>query len=104
TSITDRDLSNAANRTILSGDLNGDDGDNFSNNSDNAYHVVISTGSFNEEIWEWEEIENANLNGFTIQGGNADGSGYILVNETFIEKGEGGGLVMIYSSSTMMNL
>jgi hypothetical protein len=50
--------------TILSGDLNGDDGPDFANNDDNSYHVV--TGSFTDET--------AILDGFTIIGGNADGT------------------------------
>jgi predicted outer membrane repeat protein len=50
----------ATNVTILSGDLNRDDV-GFSNNSENVYHVV--TGA-----------NGATLDGFTISGGNADGS------------------------------
>lgn len=49
--------------TILSGDLNGDDGPNFANNGENSYHVL--TGSSTDET--------AMLDGFTITGGNADG-------------------------------
>ncbi|MHC4499362.1 MAG: S41 family peptidase, partial [Planctomycetota bacterium] len=50
--------------TVLSGDLNVDDGPEFSNNSENSYHVV--TGS--------DTNETALLDGFTVTGGNADGS------------------------------
>jgi predicted outer membrane repeat protein len=50
-----------ANVTTLSGDLNGDDGANFANNSENSYHVV--TGA-----------TGATLDGVTISGGNADGT------------------------------
>ena len=46
-----------ANRTVLSGDVNGDD-IGFSNNTENVYHVV--TGA-----------TDAILDGFTITGGNA---------------------------------
>lgn len=49
--------------TILSGDLNGDDGLDFADNNENSYHVV--TGS--------ETDSNAVLDGFTITGGNANG-------------------------------
>jgi len=49
-------------KTILSGDLNGDDGPDFTNNSENSYHVV--TGS--------EINSTAVLDGFTVTGGNAD--------------------------------
>ena len=48
------------NVTILSGDLNGDDV-GFTNNSENVYHVV--TGA-----------DNVILDGFTIMGGNANGT------------------------------
>jgi hypothetical protein len=50
--------------TILSGDLNGDDGPNFTNNSENSYHVVKVGGGIDAE---------ALLDGFTITAGNADG-------------------------------
>ena len=56
----------AANVTILSGDLNGDDSNNIAydepTRADNSYHVVSgATG--------------ATLNGFTVTAGNANGSG-----------------------------
>ena len=54
-----RDVRN--NVTILSGDLAGDDGPNFLNNEENAYHVV--TGD--------EMNASAILDGFTITGGHA---------------------------------
>jgi hypothetical protein len=47
-----------ANVTTLSGDLNGDDGANFTNNGENSYHVV--TGA-----------TGATLDGVTVTGGNA---------------------------------
>jgi len=50
------------NQTILSGDLNGDDGPNFANNSDNSYHVVIGSRTNPADM----------LDGFTITGGNAN--------------------------------
>ena len=49
--------------TILTGDLNGDDGPDFENNAENVYHVVVASGT----------DEAAVLDGFTISGGNADG-------------------------------
>jgi parallel beta-helix repeat protein len=48
--------------TILSGDLNGDDGPNFTNNGDNSYHVVTADGA----------SETAILDGFIITAGNAN--------------------------------
>jgi len=59
-----RDMrSSAVNQVILSGDLNGDDGENFANNADNSRHVV--TVSTNGVV----------IDGVTISGGNADGDG-----------------------------
>lgn len=51
-------------KTILSGDLNGDDGPGFTNRSDNSYHVIFSNAC----------LPDAVLNGFYITGGNADGA------------------------------
>nr|WP_293842717.1 choice-of-anchor Q domain-containing protein [uncultured Arsenicibacter sp.] len=61
--------------TILSGDLKGDDGPDFSNNVDNSYHVIHN----------WPGLTNsAVLDGFVITGGNANGQ----TNETL----SGGGV------------
>jgi predicted outer membrane repeat protein len=49
--------------TILSGDLNGDDV-GFTNNGENSYHVVTGSGTDATAI----------LDGFTVMGGNANGS------------------------------
>lgn len=54
-----------ANQTILSGDLAGDDGPNFANNGENCYHVVTAIGVPSTTL----------LDGFTVSGGNAGGSG-----------------------------
>jgi hypothetical protein len=53
------------NETILSGDLNGNDGPNFTNISDNVYNVVGVTGSVSDFTV---------LDGVTITGGYANGS------------------------------
>ena len=52
-----------SNASILNGDLNGDDGPNFANNTENSWHVV--TGSLTDAT--------AVLDGFTISGGHSDG-------------------------------
>ena len=52
-------------KSILSGDLNGNDGPNFANNAENSYHVLV-TGSGTDET--------AVLDGFTITAGNANGT------------------------------
>ncbi|MEM7517241.1 MAG: right-handed parallel beta-helix repeat-containing protein, partial [Planctomycetota bacterium] len=49
--------------TILTGDLNGDDLPGFTNRGDNSYHVVRGRGITSLTV----------IDGFTIQGGNADG-------------------------------
>ena len=46
--------------TVLSGDLDGDDGPDFGNNDENSYHVVTGSGT----------DATAVLGGFTISGGN----------------------------------
>ena len=51
------------NETILSGDLNGDDGTEFANYNDNCYAVVLTNGS-----------PMLMLNGLTIYGANSEGS------------------------------
>ncbi|NCD33990.1 MAG: hypothetical protein EOL87_11330, partial [Spartobacteria bacterium] len=48
-----------ANLTVLSGDLNGDDGADFANRTDNALHVLT--------------LSDGTVDGFTISGGQADG-------------------------------
>ena len=49
--------------TILSGDLNGNDGPNFANNDENSYHVLDGSDTYELTL----------LDGFTIIGGNANG-------------------------------
>jgi len=63
TSIGQRDPN--LNETILSGDLNGDDGPNFTNNDENSYHVVLANNTDSSSV----------LDGFVITGGNANGPG-----------------------------
>jgi hypothetical protein len=53
----------SAYETILSGDLNGDDGPNFTNNAENSYHVVTGSSTNSTAI----------LDRFTITAGNANG-------------------------------
>ncbi|MEO7309317.1 MAG: choice-of-anchor Q domain-containing protein [Chitinophagaceae bacterium] len=54
------------NETILSGDLDKNDGAGFANNSGNAYHVIHNNGN--------GLTNTAVLDGFTIKGGNANGA------------------------------
>lgn len=71
--------------TILSGDLNDDDGPDFENYGDNSYHVV--TGNSTDA--------SAVLDGFTVTGGNADSSDYL--------HDCGGGIYNDNSSPTLIN-
>lgn len=64
TTLASRNLALTANTSILSGDLNSND-IGFTNNSENALHVVISSGNNSSTL----------LDGFIIQGGNCDNSG-----------------------------
>ncbi|MGD8786702.1 MAG: C10 family peptidase [Phycisphaerales bacterium] len=52
------------NETILSGDINGDDGMNFTGRDENSFHVITGNGTDSTAI----------IDGFTIVGGNANGS------------------------------
>lgn len=55
----------ALNKTILSGDLLGDDGANWANTTDNSFHVLTATNV----------DATAALDGFTIAGGNSSDHG-----------------------------
>ncbi|MFH1023453.1 MAG: choice-of-anchor Q domain-containing protein, partial [Planctomycetota bacterium] len=65
--------------TVLSGDFNGDDS-GFTNNTENAYHVVTMANK-------------SMIDGFVICGGNANGGG--------AEEGRGGGIYNPGASSTV---
>jgi poly(3-hydroxybutyrate) depolymerase len=96
TSISTRGLNPSLNATILSGDLNGDDTGNLNTNrSDNAYHVVIGANI---------PADKTILDGFTITGGNANGSSSITVNGQTVNSNSGGGIYNDYSSPTLINL
>ena len=87
-----RDLSTAGNKTILSGDIGtavGADPTNLDDAgyNDNVYHVVSMVGA------------NAVLDGFTVQGGNAD-DGLAADNK----EDDGGGVYVEATSTTLRNL
>jgi hypothetical protein len=101
-SLNGRDLTNTPNKSILSGDFNSDDAVSgsgsllvLSNNSENAYHVVISSGT----------VSTAVLDGFTITGGNANASlADITVNGNSIVHYSGGGMSLYDSSPELNNI
>lgn len=92
-SLTDRNLSLTANASILSGDLNNDD-IGFTNNGENAYHVVVSAG----------DVDTALLDGFTIQGGNCNGNNAVAINGQSIGTNGGGGIHCNNSSPALSHL
>ncbi len=96
TTLSDRSLT-IAEASVLSGDLEGDDGDE--NYDDNVYQVV--TGA-----------DNATLDGFTIRGGSANGAGmYNLEASPLVRNcrfkgnrgGKGGGMFNQDSSPVVIN-
>ncbi|GEM_PF-1108985 len=89
TSPDQRDLTQPANKSILSGDLNY----NGTIDNNDAYHVLISS---NSTILSTDEI-----NGFTITGGNANNTGSVTVNGLSIDQDSGGG---IYNRSTLIKI
>ncbi|MBB4118810.1 hypothetical protein GGR32_001090, partial [Mesonia hippocampi] len=87
--------------SILSGDFNNDDvvtgsgaSLSFSNNTENAYHVLVSA----------RNVGNALLDGFSLTGGNASGSNNITVNGQIIWRHYGGGMYNNYSSPSLTNV
>jgi hypothetical protein len=71
-------------QTILSGDLDENDGPGFVNNDENSYHVVLCSGA----------DETTVLDGFIITAGNADGSD---------PNSNGAGMYNIFSSPTLID-
>ena len=77
-----------AHTTILSGDLAGNDGANFSNADENSYHVaVIEKGGLDFQT---------TIDGFTVTGGNATGPEW---KEGDLDRG--GGLLVSAASPTV---
>jgi hypothetical protein len=76
----------ARHETVLSGDLLGDDGPGFTNISDNSIHVVDGS----------ETDASAVLDGFTISGGNAWKTEFLLYS--------GGGMFNNHGSPTLSRI
>lgn len=97
TLLSQRNLENTANASILSADFNSDDafefsGDtlNIANNAENAYHVIVAV--------EWDDdplTPETRLDGFTITGGNANDPAfsYAIVDQYDIYRYAGGGIL-----------
>ena len=87
--LSQRNANPIINNTILSGDLAGDDGPDFSGYEENGLHVVVVETA--PEIPETSIDETAVLDGFMITGGNAIST-------------YGGGMVVNSGSPTLKNL
>ncbi len=92
----------AANPAILSGDFGDNDvvagsGSTLSitGNGENAYHVVV--------VAFINTTPTAYLDGFTITGGNANGSGTGTINRRLIDQSNGGGISIYGGSNTLSN-
>jgi hypothetical protein len=90
----------ATNITILSGNLSGNDGVtgsgsalSITGNGENAYHVMITANLTAAAV----------IDGFTIKGGNANGSGSIVYQSETYYKNFGGGMFNYSSSPTIRN-
>jgi predicted outer membrane repeat protein/parallel beta-helix repeat protein len=106
----------AANITILSGDLNGDDNDNILDNeptrAENTYHVVTGgNGTNNTAVLDGFTITAGNANSFSEPNGSGAGiysanSDPTLINLTFIGNSAlvGGGMGNYQSSPTLLKV
>ncbi len=89
--VSQRNLAIVANKSVLSGDL---DGSNSLNDND-SYHVVISAG----------DVGSAVIDGFTITGGHANASGQsVVVNNRTISGLNGAGIALYFSSPAISNV
>jgi hypothetical protein len=75
----------AANKTIMSGEIN-----NSTITTDNSYHVLIICGAY--RIGSHLANDSLIVDGFSIQGGRADGSGRVDYNQITITRDGGGGI------------
>jgi hypothetical protein len=79
----------AVNTTILSGDIGA------AGNADNCYHVVVASMPLSGV--------GVTINGFTIQGGNANGGTSITINGNAIQRNSGGGIFTALGTNTLSN-
>ena len=96
TAMSDRDW--IKNKTILSGDFNGDDDDNFANRDENALHVVVMLNA----------TSATGLDGFYITGGNAcNDAADVIIDDILVQRNCGSGIYAFSedeSSPTLTNL
>ncbi len=100
TSPAQRELTNPAYATILSGDFNGNDQVTvnssgivtYLNNGENAYHVVVVSN-----------VSDALLDGFTITGGRANNTNAITINSKTLHRNNGAGIICESAVFTLAN-
>lgn len=92
TSLSQRNLNLIANKTILSGDLDNNDDANGAIVGDNAYHVVMATGT-----------GIALLDGVTISGGNANDRNIVVTSYGAVVNGHMGGALFSYNKTIQLN-
>jgi fibronectin-binding autotransporter adhesin len=97
TTLSERNLGNAANETVLSGDLSSDDeysdiGQLTGGYTDNASHVVVCAGSGSPQ-----------LDGVTISGGYSGTGALLNVNGIGQIRGDAGSAVFVISSQPVMS-
>ncbi len=102
TGISDRIDIRSVNETVLSGDFQNNDVvaldvngtiESITGNTENAYHVVVSYNLTAATV----------LDGFTIKGGNADGTGTVTIDTDYDFLGNSGGGIYARSSSATLN-
>ena len=84
------------NQTILSGDFNNDDGRNFENMGENAYHVIVMINA----------SSNMLIDGFYITGGGGekeDATSSVYVDNILVEQTKGGGIYAMTASSAIID-
>jgi uncharacterized delta-60 repeat protein len=93
-----RDLTLAANASILSGDFLGNDNGTI-NNIENAYHIVLAIGTAAIPV-----TSATVLDGFTITGAVGNASGVVTVNSIGVSNTNGGAIYMANASPSLRNL
>ena len=88
TSVAQRDLTNPANETILSGDIGTID-----DQTDNTCVIIVSAGNNNTAILDGFSITKANANGYIVE-----------INNEAVDFGNGGGIHTVNSNAIFRNL
>lgn len=95
-SLNERDLSNDAHQTILSGDIDNNDAANGTIFGNNSYHVVMAANALGN-------TGNYHLDGFVIQGGKADNPGNDMSVNAWVTSGSNGAAIAAYRGRLNIN-